>query len=56
MGVRPSMGSVGDAYENALCGSFFGTLVSELLDRDTFRSPGYQSPTNLEAKNGPAAA
>src|SRR5262249_54247393 len=33
MGVRPSMGSVGDAYDNALCESFFATLECELLDR-----------------------
>jgi putative transposase len=26
MGVRPSMGSVGDAYDNAMAESFFGTL------------------------------
>lgn len=39
MGVRPSMGTVGDAYDNAMCESFFGTLESELLDRYTFRSP-----------------
>jgi putative transposase len=25
-GVRPSMGSVGDAYDNAMCESFFATL------------------------------
>jgi len=37
-GVRPSMGSVGDAYDNALCESFFGTLECELLDRRRFRS------------------
>jgi len=37
-GVRPSMGSVGDAYDNALCESFFATLECELLDRHTFRS------------------
>jgi putative transposase len=30
-GVRPSMGSVGDAYDNALCESFFATLECELL-------------------------
>jgi len=36
--VRPSMGSVGDAYDNALCESFFATLECELLDRHTFRS------------------
>ena len=37
-GVRPSMGSVGDAYDNAMCESFFGTLECELLDRRHFRS------------------
>ena len=36
--VRPSMGSVGDAYDNALCESFFATLECELLDRNTFRT------------------
>jgi integrase-like protein len=35
-GVRPSMGSVGDAYDNAMCESFFATLECELLDRDRF--------------------
>ena len=37
-GVRPSMGSVGDAYDNAMCESFFATLECELLDRSRFRS------------------
>jgi len=35
-GVRPSMGSVGDCYDNALCESFFATLECELLDRYRF--------------------
>jgi putative transposase len=35
-GVRPSMGSVGDCYDNALCESFFATLECELLDRQRF--------------------
>lgn len=35
-GVRPSMGSVGDACDNALCESFFATLECELLDRQRF--------------------
>ena len=39
-GVRPSMGSVGDAYDNAMCESFFATLECELLDRHRFRNPG----------------
>jgi putative transposase len=32
-GVRPSMGLVGDAYDNAMCESGFATLECELLDR-----------------------
>ena len=35
-GVRPSMGSVGDCYDNAMCESFFATLECELLDREPF--------------------
>ena len=35
-GVRPSMGSVGDAYDNAMCESFFATLECELLARHRF--------------------
>ena len=38
VGVRPSMGSVGNAYDNAMCESFFATLECELLDRRRFRS------------------
>ena len=34
--VRPSMGSVGDCYDNAMCESFFATLECELLDRVRF--------------------
>lgn len=37
-GVRPSMGSVGDAHDNAMCESFFSSLESELLARRRFRS------------------
>ena len=37
-GVRPSMGSVGDAYDNAMCESFFATLECELLDRRKFQT------------------
>lgn len=35
-GVRPSMGSVADCYDNAMCESFFATLECELLDRMRF--------------------
>jgi len=37
-GVRPSMGSVGDAYDNAMCESFFATLECELLARRRFEN------------------
>jgi putative transposase len=38
MGVRPSMGSVGDAYDNAMAESFFATLECELLNRRRFKT------------------
>ena len=37
-GIRPSMGSVGDCYDNAMAESFFATLECELLDRTTLRT------------------
>jgi len=37
-GVRSSMGSVGDCYDNALAESFFATLECELLSRARFRT------------------
>jgi putative transposase len=38
MGVRPSMGSVGDAYDNAMAESFFASLKCELIDRRSWKS------------------
>jgi putative transposase len=38
VGVRPSRGSVGDAYDNAMCESFFASLECELIDRRRFRT------------------
>ena len=38
MGVRPTMGSGGDCYDNAMCESFFATLECELLDRRKFKT------------------
>jgi putative transposase len=38
LGVRPSMGSVGDAYDNAMAESFFASLECELLDRRSWQS------------------
>ena len=37
-GLRPSMGSVGDCQDNALCESFFAALECELVDRRGFAS------------------
>jgi len=38
MGVRPSMGSVGDAYDNAMAESFFASLECELIDRRAWKT------------------
>jgi transposase InsO family protein len=38
VGIRCSMGSVGDCFDNALAESFFATLECELLARQTFRT------------------
>lgn len=38
MKVMPSLGSVGDAFDNAMAESFFATLERELLDRRRFRT------------------
>jgi putative transposase len=43
-GVRPSMGSVGDCYDNAMAESFFATLACELLERSRFK-------THADARN-----
>jgi putative transposase len=37
-GIALSMGSVGDAYDNAMAESFFASLETELLDRTGFRT------------------
>ena len=38
MGVKPSMGTVGDAYDNAMAESFFATLECELIDRRSWQT------------------
>jgi putative transposase len=38
LGVRLSMGSVGDCFDNAMAESFFASLECEVLDRNTFRT------------------
>ncbi len=37
-GVRPSMGSVGDCFDNAMAESFFATLECDLIDRTSFQT------------------
>jgi putative transposase len=37
-GVKPSTGSTGDAYDNAMAESFFATLECELLQRRSFHT------------------
>jgi putative transposase len=37
--LTPSMGSVGDCFDNAMCESFFATLECELLERRPLRNP-----------------
>jgi putative transposase len=41
--IRPSMGSIGDCFDNAMAESFFASLECELLDRHHFK-------THAEAK------
>jgi putative transposase len=38
LGVRLSMGSVGDAYDNVMAESFFASLECELIDRRSFQT------------------
>ena len=38
IGVRPSMGSLGDAYVNAMTESFFASLECELIHRRSWKS------------------
>ena len=38
MGVRPSIGPVGDAYDSAMAETFFATLECELIDRRIWKT------------------
>ena len=38
IGVRPSIGTVGDAYDNAMAESFFATLQCALIDRRVWKT------------------
>jgi putative transposase len=56
------MGTVGDAYDNAMAESFFASLECELLDRRVFKSKqearvalftyiGYPAPAEFERRH-----
>ncbi len=47
-GIMPSMGSVGDAYDNAMAESFFATLEREVLHRRRFKSQAEARMANFE--------
>ncbi len=47
-GVRPSMGSVADCYDNAMCESFFATLECELLEKKPLRTQAEARMTVFE--------
>ena len=61
--MRQSMGSIGDAYDNALAESFFSTLEGELLARRKFTSKaearmacfsyieGWNNPVRLHSRS-----
>ncbi len=51
-GVRPSMGSVGDCFDNAMCESFFATLECELLSKHRFHSQAQAAPVVFEFIEG----
>ena len=38
MDVRPLMGAVGDAYDNAMAESFFASLECELIERRSWQT------------------
>ncbi|MEM0947258.1 MAG: IS3 family transposase [Pseudomonadota bacterium] len=51
-GVRPSTGSVGNAYENSMCESFFATSDCEFTDRRKFRTKAEARMANFEFIEG----
>jgi putative transposase len=50
--VRPSMGSIGDCFDNAMCESFFATLECELLAKHKFHSQAQAVPVVFEFIEG----
>jgi hypothetical protein len=57
--VQPSMGSIGDAYDGAMCESVFATLECELFERRKFpikAEAGWRSSSSSRAGTTPVAA
>ena len=50
MGVRPSTGSAGECYDNAMAESFFATVQCELLDRRSFRTRSEEGAVRLHRR------
>jgi putative transposase len=51
-GIRPSMGSVGDCYDNAMCESFNATLECELLAFHRFKTQREAAPVVFDFIEG----
>jgi len=51
-GVRPSMGSVGDCFDNAMCESFFATFECELLVKHKFHTQAQAVPVVFDYIEG----
>ena len=47
MGVRPSMGAVGDAYDNAMAESFFASPEADLIERHSVESKAQARMANF---------
>lgn len=52
LGVRPSMGSIGDCFDNAMAESFFASLECELLERHHFKTPAQAKTAVFEYIEG----
>jgi putative transposase len=50
--VRPRMGSVGDAFDNAISESLFATLECKLLDRRKFKTKAESRMVIFKPKSG----
>jgi putative transposase len=51
-GISLSMGSTGDAYDNAMAESFFASLETELIDRSSWRTPSRRPAGRLRLHRG----